>query len=77
MTNIPDQLPPADIGHLSRKVDEILCKAILEGARLDLREGLNLEARCFGEVCATRDMRIGVDNFVENGPRSRASFVHE
>jgi enoyl-CoA hydratase/3-hydroxyacyl-CoA dehydrogenase len=74
--NVPDSLPEVELGHLSRKVDEILCKAILEGARATLAEGLAIEARCFGEVCATKDMRIGVTNFLENGPRTPASFVH-
>lgn len=76
LPDVPDQLPAVDIGHLSRRVDEILCQAILEGARMDLRPGLVLEAKCFGEVCGTRDMRIGVDNFLKNGPRSKAPFVH-
>ena len=40
-------------------------------------EGLALEARCFGEVCATQDMRIGVANFLANGPRAKAEFVHD
>ena len=35
-----------------------------------------LEARYFGEVCATQDMRIGVSNFMENGPRTPAKFVN-
>jgi enoyl-CoA hydratase/carnithine racemase len=76
LPDVPRELPDVDIGHRSRRVDEIICKAILEGAALPLREGLALEARCFGEVCATRDMRIGVENFLRNGPRSKAEFVH-
>jgi len=72
----PDSLPEIELGHLSRRVDEILCRAILEGARGTLDEGLRLEAKLFGECCETRDMRIGVDNFLENGPRSKAEFVH-
>ena len=74
--NVPRVLPEVDLGHLSRKVDAILCKAILQGAKQTLREGLQTEAACFGEVCATRDMRIGVTNFLENGPRSLAAFEH-
>jgi hypothetical protein len=30
----------------------------------------------FGACCATEDMRIGVANFVKNGPRAKAAFVH-
>ena len=48
----------------------------LEGAKKNLRDGIALEAECFGDVCATKDMRIGVTNFLENGPRSPAQFVH-
>ena len=77
MDNVPDVLPDQNIGHLSRKVDEILCKAILDGAKMNLRDGIAYEAKCFGEVCGTKDMRIGVDNFITNGPRSKADFVHE
>ncbi len=72
----PDSLPEVDLGHLSRSVDAILQKAIIEGCRLPLTEGIALEARYFGEVCGTQDMRIGVTNFLENGPRTPARFVH-
>jgi enoyl-CoA hydratase/3-hydroxyacyl-CoA dehydrogenase len=73
---IPDELPDVDIGHLSRAVDEVLQRAVLEGARMPLKEGLRFECKCFGEVCALEDMRIGVDNFINHGPRSKAKFVH-
>ncbi|MCA8977208.1 MAG: 3-hydroxyacyl-CoA dehydrogenase/enoyl-CoA hydratase family protein [Planctomycetes bacterium] len=76
MADVPDTLPAVDIGHLSKRVDEILCKAILGGARLPLADAIAFEASCFGEVCGTEDMRIGVDNFLKNGPRSKATFVH-
>ena len=77
MTDVPDALPDVDIGHLSRAVDAIICKAILEGAKMELRQAIAFEAKCFGEVCGTKDMRIGVENFLEKGPRSKAEFVHE
>lgn len=76
MGNVPANLPAVEIGHLSKKVDEILCKAILGGARLPLKDAIPFEAKCFGEVCGTEDMRIGVDNFVKNGPKAKAAFVH-
>ena len=72
----PDTLPEVDLGHLSRSIDAVLQKAIVEGCRLPLRDGIALEARYFGEVCGTQDMRIGVSNFLENGPRTPAKFVH-
>jgi len=73
---VPDQLSELDIGHRSKAVDAVLQKTILEGARLPLREGLALESRRFGEVCGLEDMRIGVRNFLEKGPRAKAAFVH-
>ncbi|MBM4060660.1 MAG: 3-hydroxyacyl-CoA dehydrogenase/enoyl-CoA hydratase family protein [Planctomycetes bacterium] len=76
MVNVPASLPAVEIGHLSRKVDEILCKAVLGAARMALRDAVPFEARCFGEVCGTEDMRIGVENFVKNGPKAKAAFVH-
>ena len=76
MADVPSSLPPVDIGHRSRAVDAILCKAILEGARRPLRGAIAFEAQCFGEVCGTKDMRIGVESFLRNGPRTPAPFVH-
>jgi len=76
MENVPDSLPAVEIGHLSKKVDEILQKAILGAAKLPLSEAVPFEAKCFGEVCGTEDMRIGVDNFMKNGPKVKAEFVH-
>jgi enoyl-CoA hydratase/3-hydroxyacyl-CoA dehydrogenase len=73
---IPDSLPDVDIGPLSRKTDEILQKAVLEGAKLTLEEGLKLEARMFGECVRTKDMRIGMGNFMKFGPKKEAKFAH-
>jgi enoyl-CoA hydratase / 3-hydroxyacyl-CoA dehydrogenase len=73
---VPSKLPEVDLGHLSRKIDSLLQRAILEGAKVDLEEGLKLEARIFGECLLTRDMRIGIENFIENGPKVNATFVH-
>ncbi len=76
LTGIPGDLPAAKLGHLSTAVDKLIVEAILEGAALPLRDGIALEARKFGEVCGLKDMRIGVENFIKNGPRSKAPFVH-
>ncbi|MGQ9636323.1 MAG: 3-hydroxyacyl-CoA dehydrogenase/enoyl-CoA hydratase family protein [Thermodesulfobacteriota bacterium] len=73
---IPQTLPEVDIGHLSRKIDSLLQKAILEGAKLSLEEGLRLEAKLFGECFLTEDMKIGMENFIKNGPKVNAQFVH-
>jgi enoyl-CoA hydratase/carnithine racemase len=75
--DVPADLPEVDIGHLSRKIDEILKEAVVEGARTSLEKGLEIEARCFGKCLETEDMRIGMTNFIENGPRAKADFKHE
>lgn len=72
----PEDLPEVDLGHLSKAVDRVLRKAILEGAQMPLKEGLRFEARCFGEVCGLEDMRIGIESFLRSGPRTKAPFVH-
>ena len=73
---IPEDLPEVDIGSLSRKIDEILQGAILGGAKITLEEGLKLEARMFGECVKTKDMRIGMGNFMKFGPKKEARFAH-
>jgi enoyl-CoA hydratase / 3-hydroxyacyl-CoA dehydrogenase len=74
---IPSKLPEVDIGHLSRKIDSLIQKAVLEGAKMTLDEGLKLEAKICGECLLTEDMRIGMENFMKNGPKVNASFVHK
>ncbi len=73
---IPPVLPEVDIGHLSRKIDSLLQRAILEGAKTTLEEGLKLEAKIFGECFSTEDRKIGIENFLKNGPKVNAQFVH-
>jgi enoyl-CoA hydratase/3-hydroxyacyl-CoA dehydrogenase len=73
---VPSVPPEIDLGGLSRKVDEILRKAILEGAKLPLEKALEFESACFGEAFATRDARIGLDNFLKTGLKQPAVFVH-
>jgi hypothetical protein len=51
-------------------------KAIIDGNKLGLDQGLAFESKCFGEVCGLEDMRIGMKNFIENGPRKQAEFKH-
>jgi enoyl-CoA hydratase/carnithine racemase len=74
---IPSKLPEVDIGHLSRKIDSLLQKAILEGAKMTLDDGLKLEAKISGECFLTEDMHIGLDNFMKNGSKVKAQFVHK
>jgi enoyl-CoA hydratase/3-hydroxyacyl-CoA dehydrogenase len=73
---IPGVLPEVDLKGLSRKVDEILRRTILEGAKLPLEQALELEAKAFGEVYTTRDHRIGLDNYLRTGLKQPAWFVH-
>lgn len=74
---LPEALPEVEIGHRSRAVDELLRRAVLEGAAGSLADGLRLEARLFGAGCALEDRRLGVRHFLENGPRGGpAPFVH-
>jgi enoyl-CoA hydratase/3-hydroxyacyl-CoA dehydrogenase len=74
---VPAVPPEVDLGGLSRKIDEILRKAILQGARLPLEQALELESQSFGEVFATRDHRIGLDNYQKTNLKQPANFVHE
>ncbi len=73
---VPEIRPSVDLGPLSRKVDEILQKAIVEGCSRDLDAGLWFESRCFGEVCGTKDMRIGLENYLKTGLKEPAKFCH-
>ena len=69
-------LPDLDIAHRSRKVDELVCESMAYGAQHSLDEGLAHELDVFERICLLQDMRIGVDHFVANGPRTPAPFVH-
>jgi len=72
--DIPDPLPKVDIGQLSQRTDEILQRAILEGAQMTLEEGLKCEAKIMGECVRTKDMRIGMETFIKYGPKKNAKF---
>jgi len=74
---VPDAPAEVDIGSLSKKIDGILREAVVEGAKMPLAEGLALEARKFSECLATKDMKIGMENFQKNGPKVPAEFAHE
>ena len=76
MADVPMDLPEIDLGHRSRAIDAILCRTLVKGLRLPLRDGLALESESFGACVETKDMHIGMKNFIENGPRAKAEFVH-
>ena len=77
LENLPETLPETNIGHLSTVIDGIICRAVLEGAAMTLEDGLKHEAELFGDVCRSKDMSIGLTNFLTKGPRSKAEFVNE
>lgn len=72
-----DGLPKVDIAHRSLAVDAILCDVLRRGLALPLAEGLVVEAEGFARCRGTVDMDIGMKNFVQNGPRVPAAFLHE
>lgn len=76
LSNVPDTLPTVELGHLSRAIDERVVNAILQGGKMTLEEGLRNEARLHGDCWTTEDTLIGLKNFVEEGARSKAPFVH-
>jgi len=47
------------------KAVEYILEAIRKGIRMSLEEGLNCEAKLFGKICDTRDMREGLTAFIE------------
>jgi len=74
---IDGKIPDVELGHLSKTIDSILVKTIYEGASMALEDGLKFEARQFGECMKTQDMKIGLNNFLKNGPKVKAEFVHK
>jgi enoyl-CoA hydratase/3-hydroxyacyl-CoA dehydrogenase len=74
---LPERLPAVDLGHRSLAVDAIVVDVLRRGLELPLWEGLRVEARGFGRCKATVDMDIGMKNFIQNGPRVPAAFLHE
>lgn len=74
--NAPDKLPDVDIGHLSRAIDALAVRAIVEGGKMTLEDGLKNEAHLFAQCWTTEDNRIGLKNFIEKGAKSKAEFVH-
>ncbi|MEM9494166.1 MAG: enoyl-CoA hydratase-related protein, partial [Myxococcota bacterium] len=74
---VPADLPACDIGHRSVAIDAILIDVIRRGLVLPLAEGLKLEGQGFGRCTQTLDLNIGLTNFIQNGPRVPAVFMHE
>jgi enoyl-CoA hydratase/3-hydroxyacyl-CoA dehydrogenase len=74
---VPESLGKVDIGHRSRAIDAILVDVLRRGLARPLGEGLAIEADGFGRCKGTVDMDIGMRNFIQNGPRVPAAFLHE
>jgi enoyl-CoA hydratase/3-hydroxyacyl-CoA dehydrogenase len=74
---VPDSLPKVDIGHRSLAIDAILVGVIRDGLTKPLDEGLEVEADGFARCKKTVDYDIGMKNFIQNGPRVPAEFMHE
>jgi enoyl-CoA hydratase/3-hydroxyacyl-CoA dehydrogenase len=68
--------PEISLNHLSKRIDQILCRAIYDGLRMRLEDGLELESNLFGECILTKDMKIGVETFMKQGAKAKAEFVH-
>ncbi len=75
--DLPGELPTVDIGHHSLAIDAILVDVLREGLQLPLAEGLKIEADGFGRCKGCVDYDIGMTNFIQNGPRVPATFLHE
>jgi len=74
---VPDELPFVDIEHRSLAIDEILIDVLRDGLAQELGKGLETEAEGFGRCKRTVDYDIGMTNFMQNGPRVPATFMHE
>ena len=74
---VPEDLPKVDLGHHSLAVDAILLSVVREGLTKPLPEGLKVEAAGFVRCRKTVDYDIGMKNFIQNGPRVPAAFLHE
>jgi len=74
---VPAELPRVDIGRHSLIVDRILVDTVRNGLARPLPEGLEIEARGLARCKGTIDFDIGMKNFIQNGPRVPADFLHE
>jgi enoyl-CoA hydratase/3-hydroxyacyl-CoA dehydrogenase len=73
----PDSLPDIDIGHHSKVIDDLAVKAVVEGGKMTLEDGLKNEAKRFGQCWNYEDNRIGLQTFVEKGAKAKAEFKHK
>jgi len=74
---VPEKLPAVELDHHSLAIDKILVDVMRQGLARPLAEGLRIEAEGFGACKRTVDYDIGMKNFIQNGPRVPAQFLHE
>jgi len=74
---VPAVLPVVDIGHRSLAIDRVLTDVIRAGLATSLDQGLAIEAEGFARCKRLVDYDIGMGNFIQNGPRVPAVFMHE
>jgi len=74
---VPAELPAVDLGHLSLTIDAVLVDVLRKGLTKPLPEGLEVEAEGFARCKETVDYDIGMTNFIQNGARVPAAFLHE
>jgi enoyl-CoA hydratase/carnithine racemase len=74
---VPDELPAVDLAHHSLAIDAILVDVLRQGLATTLEEALEVEASGFARCRETVDYDIGMTNFIQNGPRVPADFMHE
>ncbi len=74
---VTSTLEDVDLGHRSLAIDRILTDTLFEGLKTDLDSGLEIEAVAFARCKRTVDYDIGMGNFIQNGPRIPAVFMHE
>ena len=75
--SVPKEFPKVVIGHRSLAIDAILVEILRSGLAAPLAEGLEIEAEGFARCYPTVDYGIGMTNFIQNGPRVPAVFMHE
>ena len=74
---LPRELPTVELEHHSLAIDAILVDILREGLVRPLADGLIVEAEGFARCKRTVDYDIGMKNFIQNGPRVPAVFMHE
>jgi enoyl-CoA hydratase/3-hydroxyacyl-CoA dehydrogenase len=75
---VPPPVPSeVDLARLSRRIDEILRRAMLQGAPLGMDAALEVEARAFQEAWVTRDRQIGIEHHLRSRSSQGAPFIHQ